>query len=422
MKKAVIFLLLAGALTLIAGCQKKETAAAAAPAEIVQWGWNAGEIERIFAEYCSQTGTALTLNYSAVAQQEVFQKLQTTASAGLDMPDIVPSEISQRGTMMSLDLWEDLSKAPYGFSVSTFFPYQEALCKNEKGELVALPWDISSAALAYKRDLAQQYLGVSEPAEVQAMLPTWNAFIEKGIRLQQDTSGKVFMFASLTNIFQIASGQNPSPIVANNRLDLDPVRKTLEMIVRFRDNKISDNIIESAPAYNASYVDDLHIFYPCAGWSPNYQIIPNDPQGPTHTWGLIVPPEGCFSWGGTGHMIPKAGKNKLEGFKFVSWLISKEGAVWQQKEMEFYLSNREAFQDPEIASMYNSYFESQNLGDILFGAIETINVRPVSPYDVTIQDTYNLVIENLNSDRSLGFDQAAALWETEFRNKAADVQ
>jgi multiple sugar transport system substrate-binding protein len=424
MKKKFIFLAVVVLLFAFAGCSKKESAsgAAAGPAVVEMWGWNAGEIEKLFAEYKRQTGAEATLSYSAVAQQEVFQKLQTVVSSGLDMPDVVPSEIGQRGTMMGLNIWEDLSKAPYNFDENIFFAYFKALCKNEQGELVALPWDISSAALAFKRDLAEKYLGTSDPKELEAMLPTWDAVIQKGIQLQADTGGKVFMFCSLTNIFQIASGQNPAPIIRNDRLDMTPARATIEMVARFRDNNIADNILGDTPAYNASFVDDVHIFYPCAGWTPEYQIMPNDPNGPTHMWGLMVPPEGCFSWGGTGHMVPKAAKNKLEGFKFISWLISKEGAIWEHNNLNYNMANVEAFQDPSIASATNSYFGDQKLGEILFGAIDTINVRPVSKYDVAIQDTFNLVIENMNSDRNLTAAQAIQLFETELRNKAPDVQ
>jgi multiple sugar transport system substrate-binding protein len=437
MKKCFIFSVCVLLTFTVIGCSgKKESGSGAAtggsattasgtasgPETIEMWGWNAGQIEQLFAEYKRQTGANVNLNYSAVAQQEVFQKLQTVVSAGLDMPDVVPSEAGQRGTMIALDIWEDLLKPPYNFNINTFFPYLQPLVTNERRELVALPWDVTSAALAYKRDLAQQYLGVSNPVELQTLLPTWDAFIEAGRLLQAGTDGKIFMFCSLGNIYQIGSGQNPQPIVANEKLDMTPVVSTLQLVERFRDNRVADTIMIDTPAYNASYVDNTHIFYPCASWSPEYQIGPNDPQGPTHQWGLMVPPEGCFSWGGTANMIPKAAKHKLEAFKFISWLISKEGTLYEHNVMTMNMSNVEAFQDPSIASMGNKYFGDQNLGEILFGAIDTIKVRPVSRYDVVLQDTYNLVIEQMNSDRSVTSAKAAQIFETELRNKAPDIE
>jgi multiple sugar transport system substrate-binding protein len=421
MKRIPAVLLTALVLAALTGCGKKESVETG-PVTIEMWGWNAGEIEKLMAAYKEHTGAEVVLNYSAVAQAEAFQKLQTIVSAGLDVPDVVPSEVSQRGTMIALDIWQDLEKAPFNFDVNSFYPYQQALCRNEAGALVALPLDTSSAALAYKRDLAEKYLGTSDPEELAQMMPTWNDFVERGNAVQRASENKVFMFASLTNIYQIGSGQNPAPIVKSDVLNMTPVNAIIQQIVRFRDNRTSDNITEGGPAYNASYVDDTHIFYPCAGWSPNYQIMPNDPNGPTHTWGLMVPPEGCFSWGGSAYLIPQKAKHGLEGFKFISWIISKEGAVWAHDNLDWNCSNVEAYKDPRLANATNAYFGDQNLGAILYGAIDTINVRPVSPYDVILQDTFNLVIENLNSDRSMTAEKAIALFETEFRNKAPDVQ
>lgn len=173
---------------------------------ITMWGWNAGDIEKIFAAYKEKTGANVELDYVTVQQEESFQKLQTTISAGLDLPDIVPSEVGQRGTMLSLDIWEDLSQDPYNFDTSWIFPYQVPLCSNERGELVALPWDVSTAALAYKRPLALEYLGTEDPDELSAMFPDWETFMEKGIEVKEASGGKIFMFASLTNVKQIMDG------------------------------------------------------------------------------------------------------------------------------------------------------------------------------------------------------------------------
>ena len=420
------FLPLVLALAIVLGCFSGLGLAAAAEEKVTLtvWGWNAGSIETIFDAYVKMTGANVELNYVTVQQMEAFQKLQTTISAGLEMPDIVPTEINQRGTMMSLDIWEDLSKAPYNFDASTgMFPYFVPLCTNERGELVCLPWDMSTAALAYKKDLAKQYLGTDDPAELEKLLPDWDAFAELGAKINKDTDGKVFMFASLTNVKQIIDGQNPSPIIENNVLDLEgSVRKTVSRMVQFRDNKVVDNIIESSPAYSASYADDTHIFYPCASWSPNYVIGPNDPDG-IDSWGLMIPPEGCFSWGGSGHMIPKDAKHKQEAFDFISWLISTEGTISQYETVQFNISGPGAYQDPEFAKLYNDHFGTQNLGEILFvKAMENIKVRPVSVYDVTINEAWNLVVEAVNNDSSLGVDGAVDLFETELRNKIDDLQ
>lgn len=393
------------------------------PVTLTMWGWNAGDIEIIFEEYKKATGANVELNYVPVQTGEVFQKLQTNLSAGLEMPDLVPSEINQRGTMIGLDIWEDLSQEPYNFDESTIFDYYLPLCKNDRGEMVCLPRDMSTAGLAYKKDLAKEYLGTDDPAELEAMLSDWDAFKEKGLEVQEKSDGKVFMFASLTNVKQILDGQNATPVIEDGKLNLDAsVRDTIEKMVDFRDNRIVDNISESSPSYSASYADDLHIFYPCAGWTPSYVIAPNDPEG-KDAWGLMVPPNGCFNWGGSGHLIPKTAAHKEEAYQFASWLITKEGSIIQHDLLDYNQANKEIYEDEQYVHMENEYFGDQDLGEILFvKAVSTMNVRPVSPYDVTILDTWNLVTDTINNDPSVDTEYAMQMFEEELINKIPDLQ
>lgn len=389
---------------------------------ITMWGWNAADIETIFDAYKEKTGANVNLEYVTVQQEESFQKLQTTISAGLELPDIVPSEVNQRGTMISLDIWEDLSADPYKFDTSMVFDYEIPLCSGEDGALYAIPWDVSTAALAYKRDLAKEYLGTDDPDEIAAMFPDWDTFMEKGIEVKEQSGGEVYMFASLTNVKQIMDGQNPQPIVENQTLDMTSVKETLTWMTKFRDAGIVDNILESSTAYSASYADDKHIFYPCASWSPNYVIQPNDPEG-AGNWGLTIPPEGCYSWGGSAFMIPKDALHKEAAFDFINWLATEEGTKVQRELVNYNTSNKAAYEDEEFAAYYDEWFGGQNIGDVLFNkAMDNIHVRPVSTHDATIMEVWSMVTEAVNSDLSIDLDGACEMFENEMYTLAPELK
>ena len=51
----------------------------------------------------------------------------------------------------------DLSAEPYNFDESTIFDYFGPLCKDENGAFVCIPMDISTAGMAYKKDVAERY-------------------------------------------------------------------------------------------------------------------------------------------------------------------------------------------------------------------------------------------------------------------------
>lgn len=395
---------------------------AEADGDIVVWGWSVGEVQTPFDAFVEDTGYNGKMEYVTIQQTEAFQKLQTTISAGLDLPDAISSEIGQRGTMMSLGIWEDLSAEPYNFDETTIFDYFGSLCKDESGAFVCIPMDISTAGMAYKKDLAEQYLGTSDRGELEAMLSDWDSFKQVGIDLQKDTNGEVFMFTGLSSVKYIIDGQNSTPVISDNKLDLEnSVHNALNFMVDFRNNKVCDNISESSPAYSASFADDLHIFYPCASWGPAYVIGPNDPDG-ADTWGLMIPPGGCFSMGGSGNMIPADAKNKMGAYKFISWLVSKDGTTRARELTGNNYANKEAYNDPDFAQMSDPSFGDQNLGEILFvEGMPTIDLRPVSEYDVTITEVWNYVIEAVNSDSSMDTQKAMELFETEIRNKLPNL-
>ena len=121
----------------------------------------------------------------------------------------------------------DLSAEPYNFDESTIFDYFGPLCKDENGAFVCIPMDISTAGMAYKKDVAEKYLGTSDRKELEAMLSDWEAFKQVGIDLQKDTNGEVFMFTGLSSVKYIIDGQNSTPIVSDDKLDLEnSVRNT----------------------------------------------------------------------------------------------------------------------------------------------------------------------------------------------------
>lgn len=122
-------------------------------------------------------------------------------------------------------------------------------------------------------------------------------------------------------------------------------------------------------------------------------------------------------------MIPRKALHKQEAFNLVSWFLTEEGTKSQRETVRFNISNRQAYDDPEFAQLTEKSFGDQNLGQILFvEAMKNINVRPVSVHDVVITDTFNLVTEAINNDRTIGVDGALKMIETELRNKIPDLK
>ena len=85
-------------------------------------------------------------------------------------------------------------------------------------------WILALPAWPTRKMWLEKYLGTSDRKELEAMLSDWEAFKQVGIDLQKDTNGEVFMFTGLSSVKYIIDGQNSTPIVSDDKLDLENFR------------------------------------------------------------------------------------------------------------------------------------------------------------------------------------------------------
>ena len=135
-----------------------------------------------FTDKYPQYKTVLTM----VQSQDMAQKLQTTMASGSQMPDIAWLEASYRGQLLSLNIWQDLSKAPYNVKKSDLLSWLLPLETAPNGAYVG-PEAPSAGGMAYKRSLTKQYFGTDDPDQVAALFTSWDDFISKGAQVKQQS-------------------------------------------------------------------------------------------------------------------------------------------------------------------------------------------------------------------------------------------
>lgn len=347
----------------------------------------------------------IAVEYITVETGDVVKKLQTLMVSGGEMPDVVWLEVGLRGRMMDLDIWEDLSKEPYNVDKGSILDSMIPLFTNKKGELIGPEVSVPLAGLAYKRDMAKQYLGTDDPAQLEAMLGNWDAFIAKGQEVQQASGGKVFMMAGVQDAGTILKSQRKVNFVSDDdsKLQLEEsLTPMLSRLIEMKEKKIVDSLEEWSPAWNASFAEKKHIFYPAATWGPQFVIKPNDKNGEGN-WGLMLAPDGGYLNGGTIVAIPKESKNKEAAFAYVKWsYLSEEGAVSHRDKLGYFSSLKSIYDNPDFYSSTDSFFGGQDImkkfsQDI---AKNMASTQPVSKYDNDINSAISLGVKVINSSKS----------------------
>ncbi|WP_199619834.1 ABC transporter substrate-binding protein [Paenibacillus alkalitolerans] len=389
---------------------------------ITLWGWDQNYYDTTFKEF-NKTYPNIKLEVTNVAARDYLQKLQTTIASGGELPDLLVGEMGWRGKAFNLNVWENLEAAPYNFDKSLVFDYLHPLTSNPKGEIVGIEQSVTPAAFAYRRDLAKEYFGTDDPKELEAMFPTWDALIEKGKEVKEKSGGKVFMFASTGDLYNLFLGQNQTPLLQDGALNVTGrVKIALESIIKIRDAGIVDKLEQWSPQWNASFAGGQHIFYPSANWSPQFVIKTNDKDG-SGRWGLMIPPEGPFSWGGTVFGINKDSKNKELAWKYIEWLLlTKEGAEIS-KTLNFFVPLKSVYEDPQFSSVVDPFFAGQDVGKFwMEDVVPKISLPKISEYDSILTPSVKVALNVLNSDKNATLDDVLPKLIEEIKAKVPGIE
>lgn len=390
---------------------------------LTMWGWDVSYY-RTITEAFQKLYPNVSFEYVSVEHKDLPQKYETALIVGGELPDIAWSVIDTRGEVFELDMWEPLEQAPYNFDISEVYEYLHPHMMNTKGNVCGIEQSLSPAGLAYRRDLAQKYLGTDDPGELEAMMPDWESFIEKGKEVYEKSGGKVYMWFSLGDIRQFTQEQQQAAWVSGKDIDVEKTfGRSLELVCRFRDEHISDNLIAWTPAWNAAMEGDEHIFTACATWSVKFTIESHDPEGgKTGRWGLMSAPEENANWGGTAMGITKTCKDKRLAWEFLKFAtLSTEGARALNSMGLMTTAKKPYEEEPELKSYKSNWFGAQDPGVYYMDKIiPNIKTRALTPQDGIIHNNLSLVSSALNGDKNISAQDALELLRTELSKELPD--
>jgi len=403
-------------ITILAGCSQGEKAnssnesnsqgasTSANPkdmkATINVWTWESIDNQKKIIEDFNKEYPGIEVAFTNVEANDMATKLQTAMASGSDLPDVAWLEIANRGKLIDLDIWEDLSAAPYNVKKTDLLDFIIPLSTTADGKLVGVEVSPPFAGLSYKRDLAKQYLGTDDPAELEKMLHDWNAFTEKAKQVKEKSNGSVFMFTGASEIVSILKGQNTVPFVKDDKLNLEEsLAPIFTRALAMQKEGIVDKLEADTPAYLASYAAKKHIFYSAATWAPTWRIKANDKNG-SGNWGLIAAPEGGYLAGGTIVAIPQKAKNKQAAFEYIKWTyLSENGAISNQEHLEYFNTMKSIYNDAAFYSKADPFFNGQDVQKKFAEIAPNVIVGPpVTKYDKVINGSIDLSIKTINSN------------------------
>jgi multiple sugar transport system substrate-binding protein len=392
-------------------------AAADFKGEFVLWTWEP-EHKTALAAF-NKIYPNIKMKVVNVAAGDVPKKLQTTIASGGELPDVIRIEAGQKAKIFDMDILSPLEEAPFSADTTKIFDY-DVPAFTVKDHLVAIPDDMSLGGLAYIKPLAKTLFGTDDPKELEALLPDWDTFIQKGKEAVDKSGGKVKMFPSLGDAYVFIREQRSAPFFDGDKLNSTVLKEVLTSLVKFRDSGIVDKLDQWTPAWNASFGTSKYVFAMSPVWMPQYVIGANDKNPPR--WGLMVAPNGGYITGGSSHGIPKGAKNAEFAWKWIEFTsMTQEGALAQKTDGVF-THFAPAYKDKDFANWTWPNFGDQNIGEKYFVDISAkTKTVAVNVNDNILSDAMGIVLQTMTKDPSFGMDQALDRITKELKAKAPNI-
>lgn len=384
------------------------------------WDWDEAHLNHM-TEWYHEKHPNVKFETLVVGTADYMQKLQSALASGSGVPDIILGEMGFRGKVFDLGITEDLSKEPYNVKPDDMFDFAVELQSGPNGELYGVEQQICPSGFAYRRDLAKEYLGTDDPAELAEMISDWDKMLEVSKQVKEKSGGKVTTLPGISLLMiEILYSQGVSDYIDGDNINLtDRYQEMFEIASKFNQAGVLGNQERETPALNSGFASGEFIFYPCAPWSCKWSIATNDPEG-SGRWGLTKAPGDGFTCGGTSVSIYSGSENKEAAWDYVKEVYCDgEGVEEAFKQFGFMTGFKAPYEDENSyffteKGQYDEFFGGQNLADYFINEIAIKTVGQVQTKNESfVKSAMTAVASQMANDTSMSADEAMELLKSE---------
>jgi len=386
--------------------------------EIEVWSFN-DEFDKMIPLMFNAIYPNLKINHTKIPMGELYPKLESAFSTGVGIPDVFVGEQAWVKKWIALDVWENLSAAPYNAEAvaADHFDYCKDLVRDADGNLRALTYQATPGGVFYRRSMAVEAFGTDDPAEISAMMADMDTFVEMGRTLKDNG---IFLVPGVDDIQRFFFFNKTQPwvvdgklVIEDSTLDYFDVAKTLRV-------EGLDAKLDMWTGEWFTEMDSNTVFsYIWPTWGLFFCLEPNAPET-AGDWAVAHGPA-AYAWGGTWLGISKTSDKKDLAWEFVKCMTTDKGLLkaWALDSGDF-ISDKVVVE--EITGEYSrDFLGGQNHYEYFCEELEALGVagwaERVTQYDEDIQGSFltalkEYVNENLTKDEAIQSfkDSVAALY------------
>ena len=373
---------------------------------ILAWSGNS-DIKNMVELFCAETGTdASKINIVAQGESGGDASTQYTQYlSGNEDADLMCLEAdwilkyinddSLTAPLSALDITKDSFANPY--------PYTVAIGTNEAGVLKGASFQAAPGGFAYRADLAEQYLGVKSPEEMQAKIGDWASFQATAKELYEKSEGKCALTATEGGLWQVYQANRTQPWVKDGKLVMDNAEDFYDIAKSMKDEKTLADVPQWENPWYASVIngDSLGDFVSTWGLTTAttsilYQFA-DGKQNDDAYMAYCAGPQNYF-WGGTWLGVSTKCDNKSLAKQFVEFFTCNDDSMRKYTEKTNDFCNNSVVMKAivdEAANKNPLLKDGQDQFAILLDAASNVKMDGlITKYDSTIKEAFNKSVQD----------------------------
>jgi len=310
----------------------------------------------------------------------------TAALAGGQGPDLVLIQGDDLPRFAAADHhFRDLREFGADDVSDEYLPWAWDAATTPSGKVIGIPTDVGGMALAYRADLFAEAGLPTDPAEVAALWPTWQDFVDVGADFAA-RSDAAFVDNVSTTLFVNASNQLPVKYyAADGELALDGnigLRTAFDVAVSAHSAGISAGMEAFTPAWSAGMARGEFAVMAAPSWM--LRVIKTSAPDTSGQWRITSVPGVSGNWGGSYLAIPATSRNADAAWDYIA---ATQSASAQDEHFATGGPLPAAlgpYESHGIAAYEDPFFGSSEIGGVLTRSIKDMPAVHQGPASTTI--------------------------------------
>ncbi|MFI5730910.1 ABC transporter substrate-binding protein [Kribbella sp. NPDC051587] len=373
-------LLLACALTLLtAACGGSSNAGDAPKIELTIATFNEFGYSDLYDEYMAEHPNIRIVERHAETVDAHIKNLDANLASGSGMADIEAMEIGWIYKYLARgDQFVDLRDFGANDLRDRWLDWKVAGATTQDGRIIGYGTDIGPEAICYRRDLFAKAGLPTDRTEVAKLFTDWKSYFETGRRFKAKVPGSawydsaVLTWEAMRNQLIEAYYSNQDRFLASENKEL---KSTWDQVVQGSADGLSARLPAWSEQWNKAFRGDAFATMACPGWLLGV-IQSNAGSAGKGKWDVAdVFPDGGGNWGGSYLTVPKQSQQQAEAARLAAWLTAPEQQVKVFKKVGSFPSTLDAYDDPQVKSQVNAYFNNAPVGQIFVNRARAVILK-----------------------------------------------